>query len=543
MNQIIALQKALSKIKPKHDTPFGRLHPYWARKPLNIMRVIIKILSKRNHIVADPFMGCGTTVFASLLEKRRSLGFDINPLATLIAKSTLSLSKITNAQLQRVDVFLKGLEKEMRPWYEDFERKEIVERVRFNVRGKFAKGEFKLVPAELVLKSIDNEGQINGRRTVCHPSKVTICSDPHEQLINSPIDFDNTDLLENARIAIPRGAKLAHYFTIRNRAAINLVLQHINSSSSENNDIKDILLFLLSTSLPLLRLSDYKASSQWPYWRPKNRLTSRNPIFVFRKRFRELQAAHVWLLANLPKFKFEEKLKIVTNNSKSRKLAVTVANKPFQELSATALKGKIDLIVTDPPYSDQVPYLEYSSLWVKALGLTLPKNAYDLEIVKTDASGRKEHSNSYAKKLIHALFVCAELVKPNGYVVWFYQDSDLQNWSALFKASREYGLNILSVIPISKQRRSMKTVITPGRTFDGDLILVFQKNKTVDKNKKNQHMDLILKDCQRVIKTASDAEFFQKYALVIQKGFEEGWLGQVGSHYKNIKLFFENIEA
>lgn len=542
MNPIYSLQKTLAKIKPKHDTPFGRLHPYWARKPLNIIRAIVKNLSKRNHIIADPFMGCGTTVFAALLEKRRAVGFDISPLATLIAKSTLSLSKSKHGQLQKIDNFLKNLEKEMRPWYEDFERKQIVERVRFNVRGKFAKGEFKLIPSELILKSIDGQGHINGKRTICHPSKLTICSDPHEQLINSPIDFENIDLLENARIAIPKGAKLAHYFTIRNRAAINLILQHINSNRADQ-DIKDILLFLLSTSLPLLRLSDYKASSQWPYWRPKNRLTSRNPIFVFAKRFRELQVAHNWLAANMPKFKFEENYKTVVNDEYKRELLVSVANKPFQELSSTQLKGKIDLIITDPPYSDQVPYLEYSSLWVKALGLSFPKNAFDLEIVKTDANGRKEHSNSYTKKLIHALFVCAELVKPNGYVVWFYQDSDLQNWSALFKASREYGLNILSVIPISKQRRSMKTVTSPGRTFDGDLILVFQKQKIANNQKRNPKIDVILKDCQRLIKIASDAEFFQKYALVIQKGFEDGWLGHVGSHYKNIKSFFENIEA
>jgi DNA modification methylase len=53
---------------PKHPT----------QKPLSILKHIIKIASKENDIVFDPFMGVGSTGAASLQEKRRFVGFEIN---------------------------------------------------------------------------------------------------------------------------------------------------------------------------------------------------------------------------------------------------------------------------------------------------------------------------------------------------------------------------------------------------------------------------------------------------------------------------------
>ena len=44
LEQIIKLKKELEEESPEHDTPVGLMHPYWARKPMNIVSKIIECL-------------------------------------------------------------------------------------------------------------------------------------------------------------------------------------------------------------------------------------------------------------------------------------------------------------------------------------------------------------------------------------------------------------------------------------------------------------------------------------------------------------------
>jgi transposase len=61
-------------------------HTYPAKFIPQLAAKLIKELSQKNEIVVDPFMGSGTTVVEALLQERLSVGVDINPIATLIAK-------------------------------------------------------------------------------------------------------------------------------------------------------------------------------------------------------------------------------------------------------------------------------------------------------------------------------------------------------------------------------------------------------------------------------------------------------------------------
>src|SRR3989338_8936038 len=61
-------------------------HPYPAKFIPQIPNNLIKIFTKENEVVYDPFCGSGTTVVESVLEHRRAIGNDANPLAVLISK-------------------------------------------------------------------------------------------------------------------------------------------------------------------------------------------------------------------------------------------------------------------------------------------------------------------------------------------------------------------------------------------------------------------------------------------------------------------------
>ena len=47
--------------------------------PLSIIRELVRLLSPRNGLVIDPYIGSGTTAVASIMESRRYLGIDIDP--------------------------------------------------------------------------------------------------------------------------------------------------------------------------------------------------------------------------------------------------------------------------------------------------------------------------------------------------------------------------------------------------------------------------------------------------------------------------------
>ena len=48
------------------------------QKPLSVIEFLIKLTTKKNQVVLDPFMGSGTTAVASLKLNRQFIGFEIN---------------------------------------------------------------------------------------------------------------------------------------------------------------------------------------------------------------------------------------------------------------------------------------------------------------------------------------------------------------------------------------------------------------------------------------------------------------------------------
>ena len=62
------------------------IHPYPARMIPQIASRLILRYSRQNDLIVDPFSGSGTVNLESMLNKRFSYGFDINPLAHLIQK-------------------------------------------------------------------------------------------------------------------------------------------------------------------------------------------------------------------------------------------------------------------------------------------------------------------------------------------------------------------------------------------------------------------------------------------------------------------------
>ncbi len=519
----------LHGLQPEHDTAVGLIHPYWARKPLNIIQKLVTSFSKEGDLVVDPFVGSGTTVFAALSTKRRVIGADLNPLAVFITQAIASLRQSPRQKLATARCFVEDFSNAVLPWFlyhDDL----YVERERFRVDGVFESGDFRLVPVEVVLKNFQ-EGKAQGRRTEA-PNKDWISRTPYMDSVSSPIDFKKLALTPNSRIAIPNGASLDHFYEPKNQAAINVAIDLIQSNRYPAEDV-EILRFMVSSALPLLRLSDKKASSQWPYWRPKNQLTSRNPVFVMRKKLVAIERAAVWLNKNIADDvgdHLSDYLQLYTS--------------PVQSLVPNHIAPEqADLVLTDPPYSDQAPYLEYSSLWIQLLGLSLPDDAYGYEIVKTDAPERVKDSEQYVHRLSKGLRSCAQLLRTDGIMIWFYQDHQVKHWAMLSEEALRNSLCIVDVIPLEKQRRSMKTVTSPGKTLDGDLVLVFRKKShTVSILNGHQPISRALEMLSQALAELPDSSsYFEKYATIISYGLKNDLMITLATEFSDIREILRAI--
>lgn len=71
------------------ESPFSTLHWHPCRFPSQVPATVISRLTDISGVVLDPFMGSATTLVEAQRLGRRSIGVDINPISTTIARSKL----------------------------------------------------------------------------------------------------------------------------------------------------------------------------------------------------------------------------------------------------------------------------------------------------------------------------------------------------------------------------------------------------------------------------------------------------------------------
>src|SRR5438552_1646079 len=74
------------------------VHPYFTRRPFNVVRQYILHYSREGDIVVDPFGGSGVTAIEAYLENRVGVQNDINPLANFIALGIANLHRGSTMQ-------------------------------------------------------------------------------------------------------------------------------------------------------------------------------------------------------------------------------------------------------------------------------------------------------------------------------------------------------------------------------------------------------------------------------------------------------------
>ena len=84
----------------QQDARHYGVHPYFTRRPSNVVRAYIERYSREGDVVFDPFGGTGVTAIEAMLIGRVAIHNDLNPFANFIARTIADTSLASTGALR-----------------------------------------------------------------------------------------------------------------------------------------------------------------------------------------------------------------------------------------------------------------------------------------------------------------------------------------------------------------------------------------------------------------------------------------------------------
>jgi 16S rRNA G966 N2-methylase RsmD len=408
----------------QEDARHYGVHPYFTRRPANVVRDYIKRYSEQEDVVLDPFGGTGVTAIEAFLLGRCAIQNDLNPFANFIARNIADTSLASTAPLRQA-----------------FER---VEQSSFNGVHEIEKDES---VARRWLKKLP--------------------------------------LPENIRL--PRSSDAEFFqdmFTPRQLAGLALIKQAIER---EHGVIHDLLLLAWSASVAKLnktflsakgRAQSRGGSSIFSIYRYKLAAQSVElPIWeTFHGRFLNVLAAKEEVLQLRDYWQKKPGGALLLDSEKNfRAMAHDAAT-----LDKVLKPGSVDYIFTDPPYGAFISYLDLSILWNHWLGFPVTGETREQETI---VGGEQDHTGEhYKKSLARGIKTSFRLLKPDRWLSIVFQHWDTSYFATILETAAESGGQLKAAITQTGDVIwSMHKKKNSASVLAGEMILTFYKPANVRK--------------------------------------------------------------
>lgn len=440
-------------------------HKYWGKKPAEPLRYLIEHISPKGGLVVDPFLGSGISVLEAIQLRRRAVGIDVNPAAVRISRllAVAPSAKVVRAALSAVATKT---------------RDQIFE----SYRTSGARTATHFVWDGPTLTKVWVEPEQGRTRVELEPSEDDLA------LLNSYASYQpkllrNPRFFKNSRINSYPELSLRDIFTGRALRNIELLLAAISELPPDGREA-----MLLSLTAAIGQMSRMvfaitnrgKASGResgrmevgsWVigYWRPQQHFEV-NVWNCFERRADKLVKA-VSCSATALTPAVHGTIQEVCETSAD--YAILEGNS--LDLFPTFPDASIDLVMTDPPHSDRIPYLELSELWNVVLGET---PAFEPEVVVSNARERCKTETKYNEAMLSFLRLCAPKLKESGTLVLFFNAREEASWTYLDHFSSnagEAGMPYIGCFPLVY---SASSVVQDNRNgaLRNDYGLVFSRS-------------------------------------------------------------------
>jgi DNA modification methylase len=489
-----AIEPIAKSVKALGHTPQYKMHKYFARRPYNVFSNLIAHYTAENDVVLDCFVGGGVTVFESLALKRKAVGVDLNPLATFITE--MQIKKIDLKQLKAVAArFHEQLVQDIGHFYEVRINNEVhtiewmewayvVEcphcqsPIRLTEDNKVKNGIYKCpkktcasntartigvkrieckpvstIPLRMKLKDASGTSMVRPltEEERAYFSKI----DYSRYLPDSYISIDeeipqNWDRQLEDCLAQKGVFRFRDLFTERNFVANTIIFNRILEQKRSGIDkaYVDCLYFIFSASLrytnKMTRVTDNwengnpTSMDKHAYWLP-NIFVETNVLDKFKNRIDAVIRGLTYTAKTIPHEiraarDFEELLHqdkdyLILNQSSSRL--------PLPDKSVTA-------VITDPPYGSNVQYAELSAFWNVWYQKYRDLDTFIFNDEEAVVNRKQQLDNAktvdHYEEVLYSIFKeCYRVLKDEGYLVFTFNNKDINVWVALLKAVARAG--------------------------------------------------------------------------------------------------------
>lgn len=455
------------------------LHKYWARKPHNVISHFIRTLVDTDGSLLDPFCGSGVTLREAQKLGIHSVGLDINPVAVLNSK-VLTHAPDSDEFTSVIESILTKIEPAIHSSYSTTDGRTV----------KYLVHVTETVCPSCHIKIGSDKSLKDGKKNLCPMCKCELkfnlesfsgshitaaCIDNSKELITdsgllsaqtansskplfsvdtTPYDFT---FIENRRILAYGGMQTHSLFTPRNFSILCYIASEFERIEDES--IRETaMLFLTASVAQCSRLIPYRnnlttGGPAWSvpgFWVPPQHLET-NPVIHLRARLKKfakgLTEINKHTAASYPRIENADCLRYLSDTSET-----------------------YDLIFLDPPYGDNVPYTEFSTMWNSFLKL---QPDFDKDFSVSDRMSRDKSWAKYTDKLNRLLSLSQHKLKPDGHVLITFNNNDIKAWEALLGAlqSNHYVCDYVTyVIPAVI---SSKAQFSPKGSYISDIYSIY----------------------------------------------------------------------
>lgn len=449
--------------KPEGYKGLSGFHKYWGKKPTEAWRLLIERLTMPRDVVLDPFLGSGLIAKECVDRDRRFVGFDINPLSIELTELFL-----VPPEYKKLNDSLKNIFDNIREKTDDI---------------------YRLHSGEIFShclwegNSIKRVWKKNGHsRIEVHLDTEELYSLENQALPSLP-EPPSLRFFDNGRINSKSSMDAFDLFTPRALYVIDLINDEIGKTTGE---IRRALRMILTASLGQMSKMVFAVSKRgktrgtdsnnvevgsWVigYWKPDQHFEV-NALNCFENKAQKLLKA----LRTLP-----EPSDVSTEKSIQRFFSegcdyfLSVGDS--EKLLRTVPKESVDVILTDPPHGDRIPYLELSEMWNGFLGYS---SDFENELVISNAKNRGKDKRCYNEKFAAILTQCLNVLKLGGTLALIFNARSNEHWDSIRNLNENEELSFIGHYPMEYSSGSVVQDNRAGGLKTDFVLLYAKKRKT-----------------------------------------------------------------
>lgn len=426
--------------KAKTYTEINGFHKYWGKKPLEYYEYFINALTIEGDTVLEPFLG-SANVISILDDTRRFIGIDINPFSKVFADFLINSPTQTEYK-HAIGLLENSVKDKINDSYMDMQN---------NIATHYVWDHGKI--SEVWTKS-------NGKK------QVLVATEKDMGLLRKYDEYETKHLkgvtfFNNNKLNVNSDMTIYDFFTKRALYNIDMLLDEIHLFKDEN--IKRALLLTLTSAIGqmsnmvfVINRNGKREVGSWVigFWLPKEHFEI-NAWNCFINKAKKL-------LKNLP-------------NERKTYSNIEIYNESCLKKMRDISSDSVKLIITDPPHSNRIPYLELSEIFNSVLGC---KSSFEDEIIVSNANERGKNINKYTDDMVSFFYEAERILKKDGFLILFFNASNEKDWNFIKRVQQDKILRYLGCAPMEYSAKSVAQANRKG-ALTKDYMLFFSKSNQV----------------------------------------------------------------